>query len=198
MPKIVDKTEKRREIIQAAMMVFAEEGTQTAKMATIARKAGIGKGTIYEYFSTKEELIFSCIDHFIRETEKAYEKHLGGVTDPIELIHAIASGTIEGYRQNEEFFILTLDFWAMGSRGPQMEKWKVGYQHFREMIKGVVQKGIENGRFKSVDAELNSRVFLATLDGIVFHHMLFRDDTFDFEKTIVEAADRFIDSIHSS
>ena len=59
MPATVDKDAKRREIIRAAAAVFTRSGYHVAKMQDIATAAEIGKGTIYEYFSTKEELFLA-------------------------------------------------------------------------------------------------------------------------------------------
>jgi Bacterial regulatory proteins, tetR family. len=59
----MDLKEKRRmEIIQAAMRVFSKNGFERTKMEAIAAEAGIGKGTIYEYFSSKKQLFEEMID----------------------------------------------------------------------------------------------------------------------------------------
>ena len=55
-PKIIDKEAKKAEILQAAMQVFSRKGVAKTRMADIAVAAGIGKGTIYEYFRSKEEI----------------------------------------------------------------------------------------------------------------------------------------------
>jgi TetR/AcrR family fatty acid metabolism transcriptional regulator len=51
MPKIVDKKKKAEAISDAALKVFRERGYNKARMADIARMAGMGKGTLYEYFN---------------------------------------------------------------------------------------------------------------------------------------------------
>jgi AcrR family transcriptional regulator len=48
--------DKREVIIQSALAVFVEKGFYNAKISDIAEKAGIGKGTIYEYFASKKEI----------------------------------------------------------------------------------------------------------------------------------------------
>lgn len=50
------EADKRQRILMAAARVFAERGFHQATVADIAVEAGVGKGTIYEYFSSKEEL----------------------------------------------------------------------------------------------------------------------------------------------
>ena len=50
-------SEKRREILDAALQVIAEQGFHEAPIALIAERAGVGAGTIYRYFATKDLLI---------------------------------------------------------------------------------------------------------------------------------------------
>ncbi len=57
MPKIVDKEAKRKKILEASMRVFAKKGVENTKMKDIAKSAGIGKGTIYEYFNSRDEIL---------------------------------------------------------------------------------------------------------------------------------------------
>lgn len=51
------KTDKRNDILTAAMELLAEQGFHGAPMALIAEKAGVGAGTIYRYFENRDVLI---------------------------------------------------------------------------------------------------------------------------------------------
>lgn len=62
--------DRRENILKAATDVFAKYGFYGAKMEDIAKKAGIGKGTIYGYFDSKESLFYEMIKHGIEEYEK--------------------------------------------------------------------------------------------------------------------------------
>ncbi|WP_181409820.1 TetR/AcrR family transcriptional regulator [Martelella alba] len=53
--------ERRRIILDAALTVFAEKGFANARIEDIARLAGIGKGTVYLYFSDKQALFMGLI-----------------------------------------------------------------------------------------------------------------------------------------
>lgn len=58
---IVDKEQKRKEIALACKTLFIEKGINKLTIAEIAKTAGVGKGTIYEYFSNKEEIVFEIV-----------------------------------------------------------------------------------------------------------------------------------------
>lgn len=52
----LNKKQRRQQIVDSALKVFSNVGYHDAHMEDIAFQAGIGKGTLYEYFSSKEEL----------------------------------------------------------------------------------------------------------------------------------------------
>ena len=52
-------TDKREAILRAAITVFAHNGYFNAKVADIAREAGVADGTVYLYFKSKEEILHS-------------------------------------------------------------------------------------------------------------------------------------------
>lgn len=56
----------RNEILQTAAKEFSENGYDPANINVIALKAGIGKGTIYNYFANKKELYLETIKHTIQ------------------------------------------------------------------------------------------------------------------------------------
>src|SRR5512138_1753489 len=62
------KQARPKEILDAALAVFAEKGFAAARMEDIAAKAGVTKGTIYLYFPSKEEVFKSLAREHVGET----------------------------------------------------------------------------------------------------------------------------------
>jgi AcrR family transcriptional regulator len=72
-PEILD-TAKRRQILEGARRVFFERGYEAASMNDITRAAGVSKGTIYAYFSGKEQLFEALVGMERREqAERLFE-----------------------------------------------------------------------------------------------------------------------------
>jgi len=67
---IVNKEEKRRNIALSCRELLLEHGINSLTISQIAKTAGVGKGTIYEYFDNKEDIVFEIITTFIVEHEK--------------------------------------------------------------------------------------------------------------------------------
>ncbi len=64
MPRVVPdyKIKAKQRIVDAAISVFAEKGYHKAKMEDIAKKLGVSKGAIYQYFKSKEDLFHAVVD----------------------------------------------------------------------------------------------------------------------------------------
>lgn len=73
---MASKEEKREDILKAAIRVISDLGFERTKIEDIAKEAGIGKGTVYEYFESKNtlfmELIRYCIEQLNAGIVKAF------------------------------------------------------------------------------------------------------------------------------
>lgn len=67
------KAEVRRRIIESAISLFSEQGITSVTVEQIAAAADVGKGTVYNYFRTKEEIVVA----FMEEFEQSVQAHLG-------------------------------------------------------------------------------------------------------------------------
>ena len=61
------KEARKDNLIDAALRVFAEKGYSDTTMTDIARKAGVSTPVLYEYFKTKEDLLFAIPEKFMEE-----------------------------------------------------------------------------------------------------------------------------------
>lgn len=59
------RNDKRELIINSAAAIFARDGFEKTKMEDISQKAGIGKGTLYEYFKSKKDLFQEVVKHAV-------------------------------------------------------------------------------------------------------------------------------------
>src|ERR1700753_3540305 len=79
--------ERPRQILAAALEVFGERGLAAARLEDIAKRAGVSKGTIYLYFSNKEELVRAMIGDIVvgqlEVAERAVEESTKNATDTL-------------------------------------------------------------------------------------------------------------------
>jgi len=88
---IVDKEEKRRTIALACKALLIENGIHELTIAKLAKTAGIGKGTFYEYFNSKEELLFELVGILMAAYDKETVIRLESAVDIQEKIKIFAS-----------------------------------------------------------------------------------------------------------
>ncbi|MBJ9984915.1 TetR/AcrR family transcriptional regulator [Acinetobacter sp. S40] len=67
-PSLEKTQETRKRIVDSALQDFIEVGFARAKISEIAKRAELGKGTIYSYFETKEQLFEGVIDALINDS----------------------------------------------------------------------------------------------------------------------------------
>ncbi|MBW1743355.1 MAG: TetR/AcrR family transcriptional regulator, partial [Deltaproteobacteria bacterium] len=133
------KQRKKTHIIHAAARVFAEKGFSGTMMADIADHAGMGKGTLYEYFDSKENLFFSVFEWYARETEEAAKvsmSALGGSAS--ERLTILSESVMQSWLEMQDLFSLVMQFWA-ASASSQMKKrfkgyFRQAYEDFRTLV----------------------------------------------------------------
>jgi AcrR family transcriptional regulator len=179
MPIIVDKQKKRQEIMEAAIAIFSRMGYHRAKIKDIADEAGVGKGTVYEYFETKEDLFLQAGDFLYAQYIEAQKMSLDAVGDSKERIRSLISATLENAVIWTGMMYLTIDIWSeMDRKGKEDKLRRLMKDMIARMIDVFVQyvrEGQKGGVFKKLDPRLMSRIVLASLDGLVFQLLINRD-----------------------
>src|SRR5438093_5541353 len=85
--------ERPKQILAAALSVFAERGLAAARLEDIAKRAGVSKGTIYLYFPNKEELFREVIrDTLVTPIEAAAKSFSETTKSATEALTEIARG----------------------------------------------------------------------------------------------------------
>jgi AcrR family transcriptional regulator len=84
--------ERPKQILDAALTVFAERGLAAARLEDIAKEAGLSKGTIYLYFPNKEELFREVIRNSVIAFIERGEERLQTLGDPLQALLAWMEG----------------------------------------------------------------------------------------------------------
>ncbi len=200
MPKIVDKQAKKQEIVQAAIKVFAKRGVANTRMVEIAEAAGIGKGTIYEYFKDKNEIFAESFQHFMNMMDTVMGRSLFKITDPVLKLKALITGWTEiisnfGFDYLEVMF----EFWAEGIRashdgGMGLIDLNKLYADYRTVIKAILDEGIRLGKFKKMNTTLTASILIGALDGLMLQWILDKS-LFTIDDVATHLFDEFLQGI---
>ncbi len=181
MPRIVDKEQKKTEIARMAMEIFARKGFEKATIQEIAEEGGIGKGTIYQYFKTKEEILAEVSREMFSEMEKALGAALLRSTGPVEKLKSIVQTMLGVAPRYESSFIIYMELWRLSLSSHRYSEFIEIFKDFLNNMKMVIAEIFEEGKRKGifmadVDSEALAMSFFATLDGIYIYSMFFQEN----------------------
>ena len=76
MPKVVDVEKKREEIAKKSVDLVLEKGFANITVSQVASHANIAKGSIYNYFNSKEDIIYEIIKSEYSEYDKEVKEEI--------------------------------------------------------------------------------------------------------------------------
>jgi AcrR family transcriptional regulator len=174
-----DREAKRLRILEAAAAEFAKYGFDATNVESIALRADIGKGTIYNYIGSKDELFAECLQLFCDELRQVLDEAVGTAAELPPLArtgHISRQLTDLGRRRND---FVTMYFTSIFGANPRGND--VVVISAREVIAGLerlVVSGQQNGMVRSdVPADMvaalvfvNRLTFARMLDGLDLGH----------------------------
>ena len=177
------------EIIEAALRLFADRGFAATKLEDVAAAAGIGKGTIYLYFPTKEDLFRSVVRQAVLPNLEAVAALTQAPDLPAaDMLRAIA-----------ERFLLLLDtdltaipklVVAESGNFPALAQFYAEEVVLKGMalIRGILARGIQRGEFRPIDLDGALPLFSAPLLLLLlWKHSLGRHTDIQFNPRLVVA-----------
>lgn len=152
---------KEKDILEAAVKVFAEDGFHKAKISKVAEVAGVATGSVYVYFKNKDDLLITIFQGL---WEKLYEE-LKSITankmlSPVEKIDAMLDLVFDMFTENPALALVFVNEQQNLMRTEQ-EGFINYYEKFLDEGEKVVKEGISKNVF-SVNLDLN-----------IFRHYIF-------------------------
>jgi TetR/AcrR family transcriptional regulator, repressor for uid operon len=172
-PRVTDqyKTEVKEKIVQAAITTFSKYGYDKTRMDDIAKSAKLGKGTLYLYFKSKEELFYAISENSIKELKEQLSKLFSKKED---LVHD-AEKFYDQYRNLiHDSEKVSFEMIAESSRNPKLRK--VLYEQRMKVYDIVIdylRRQIEKGFFrKDMDVNAIASGLVALYDGLTISKLL--------------------------
>ena len=162
------KGERKNQILDAAMSVFAQKGFHQARMDDIVEQSGLSKGTIYWYFKSKDEIIATIMGR-IFETE--FESLQGLLEEDSSAGSKIKKFINMAQYDVENMLLqtpLTYEFISAASRDSEIRLTLQKYlRSYIELIIPIIEQGVDSGEFRSIEPEDASIAIGALFEGII-------------------------------
>lgn len=160
-----DKLERKEAaILRAARSVFVDYGFDGARMSEIAKRAGVGEGTIYSYYESKAELMLAVLQRFWDGLTLEARNVMVGVKAPeaITRLQALATYHLEILIQNADFINLSF---ALRRNNSEVS---VSRDHLRQYVAvfdEIFRRGQDRGELRPDSLLWHARdVFYGTLE----------------------------------
>ncbi len=189
-PPNPDLPEQRRlQILDVAAGIFAERGYQKTEMQEVAQTVGLGKGTIYRYFASKQELFLATVDRGMRRLSETVLASAVGVDDPLDVVIHAVRAYLRFFKQHPEYVELLIQERAefrdrktptyFVHREVNRVRWR---QHYADLM--------ASGRLRTMPVERILDVIGGLLYGTMFtNHFAGRD------KCVADQAEDILDVI---
>lgn len=153
---------RRKQIAEAALRVWLRDGYQASPVEAIAREAGLGKGTIYLYFPTKEAVLQAAVERF--SLVPAIEELVGKVREipPQQAVPALISTLWQRLRERGPLFALLLSGGALRDDNARVFQERVLIPGNR-LLAEYLDHCVERGALRPMDTFVAARALVGSL-----------------------------------
>lgn len=164
----------KQRILDASGYLMMQKGVKETSLKDIAAEVGISKGTLYYYYSAKEDIIFDIADtHLQRITDELlfWINNIDKKTAPYEVIKTVFERIIAAETRGK------LNIYLIGSaitnNDSLRERFKARYAEWRKTIEYGIGKVLGD---EGNDNKVLSYLILAALDGLIIQKLLGEDN----------------------
>ena len=180
--------DKRRQLLDAAVRVFARKGYHASRVGDIAEEAGVAHGLLYHYFKSKDDVLEAVFHENWRvllARITSVEETDEPAADQLRHIAAIVLRT--WLHLPDVVRVVIREF----GRSPELAERIGELAQPIESIARVIERGIERGEFKKVDPRVAATVVYGSIDELLTAWVLDRlpageEDVAAAEQTLVE------------
>ena len=188
--------EKRRQLLDASVRVFARKGFHASRVGDIAEEAGVAHGLLYHYFRSKDQVL-EAVFHDNWSTLLARIANVEETDEPAadQLRHIAAIVLRTWLHLPDVVRVVIREF----GRSPELAERIGELAQPIDSIARVIERGIERGEFRQVDPRVAATVVYGSIDELLTAWVLDRlpageDDVAAAEQTLVEVSLRGLET----
>lgn len=159
--------ERRPQIIEAAIRVFARKGFRKATMPDIAAEAGLSVGGVYWYYKGKDEIVSAIL-------ERAFDEDFGALAELLS-VDAPAAGRLQSfvaaYAGSFDQWLwmnpIGAEFYGEAAHDEKVRAVILRYlDRYRQALAALIGQGIQRGEFRPVDPAVAATALLGMEEGL--------------------------------
>ena len=158
---------KYGQIINAAVIVIAENGYHKAQVSKIAKQAGVADGTIYLYFKNKEDILISLFREKMGAFVEDLKKVIAGKSTATEKLLVLVEKHFKTFSEDHHLAIVTQLELRQSNKDLRYKINEV-LKGYLELVDKILEFGIESGEFHpDLHIRLARQMIFGTIDETV-------------------------------
>lgn len=144
---------RRDEIMKRAAQLFEKNGYSQTSVGDIAQDVGMSKPTIYHYFHSKEEILYTIHDTWTAWLLSEHEATCARIDDPLEQLHELFVSFLEvtkARRAQVRVFFAHFD----ELKGDYRKRIEERRQELSDTMESLITRAVSDGKLRNVDARL--------------------------------------------
>jgi AcrR family transcriptional regulator len=159
---------RREQVVSAARRLFEQRGSIDVSMAEIADAAGISRSTVYNHFSTREDVLTACIHAGQELLVARVDSAVASAETPVERLVALLEACIAHVDESPGFFRIMTGLSSAPPAGSEAPSLELGMTSLRvgKQLRTVIADGVVAGVF-DVEVEAAARLVGFVLVGLL-------------------------------
>lgn len=160
--------ERKQQILEAAIAVFARLGFRSARMDDVAEQAGLSKAALYLYYKSKDAIITALLQYLFTQEFK----HLQALVEAesqgpvVEQLLVLTRQLAEMMQWMSRLMPIAFEFYAIAGRDKDVRQFLKGYfTDYRQLLARLIERGIAQGEFRDIDAMATAITLTALFEG---------------------------------
>jgi TetR/AcrR family fatty acid metabolism transcriptional regulator len=191
------ESDRRKRVLTSALKVFGEKGFKNATISEIAKEAGVGDATIYEYFDSKEALLLSIPFESTKDIIAEINYHMIGIKGTFNKLRKFVWWWLNYLEENPGYAVITLLELKVSKNYMQTESYEKA-REFYHIILDILKEGQEEGVIKK---EVNIYLARSVIIGALEHNIirwLLKERNYSLLQYADELVDLLIDMLKST
>ena len=162
------KKERKKQILNAALLVLVEKGYENSRIDDIVVNSGLSKGAIYWYNTSKKEVYLDLINFWVEKYSALINHIVQDNHHPNQQIKDLFEYFADQFDKDPEPFQVLSEFWSMSRKDEDFKlKLQWVYSNFQLLIKSIIEDGIKTGDFEDIDVNITSLSILVNIESIM-------------------------------
>jgi len=150
---------RRQAIIDTSATVFARGGYHATGITELCAANDLGKGALYHYIGSKEELLAAIHDRVMDEVMLGADRVAQAGGSPPARLTMLGDELLDViHRYPDHVWVFLHEFPAL--TGERAEQFRGRRRQYERQVEAVLQAGIDSGEFRDVDPRLTARAWL--------------------------------------